>query len=116
MKIVAEKHVRGRSLLGYRFQRGMRLEHAHYRKPTAVGDAEEANAAVVVRNIFHQPVDGVVRVRAFVNARSFGMAVGIAYRPLHDERALRTKTSANVLENENVVVGNHFGVAIEDAA
>ena len=113
VKIIAQEHVGGRGLLGNSFERGMRLEHAHHREPATVGDAQEADAAVVVRNVFDEPCNGVVRVRAFVDGfRIFW----IAQRPLHDEFALRAVAAANVLKHEDVAVRNHLGVAAELAA
>src|SRR5580704_2383447 len=94
----------------------MRFEHTHHREPAAIGDANEASAAVVVWDVVYEPVDGVVGVRSFVNARCFGSAIGIANGTLHNEGAFGTVASANILEDKNVVVGNHLSITAEDAA
>ena len=113
MEIVTEEHVGGGSLLGDGFERGMGLEHAHHGEPAAVGNAQQTDAAVVVRNVFDEPVDAVVGVRAFIDGLGI---VRVANWPLHDEFAFRAVAAANVLKDEDVAFRNHFRVAAEFAA
>ena len=47
-------------MLGNGLERRMRIEHAHDGEPATVGNAKKAHTAVVMRDIFDEPVDGVV--------------------------------------------------------
>ena len=112
MKIIAQEHVRGRSLLRNGFQRRMRLEQRHGREPAAVGDASFARAAVVVGNILQQPINCVVGVRAFVN----GVRIAaVARRPLHHKRPFGTVAAADILEHEDVAIREHIRIKIKQA-
>src|SRR5437764_14610476 len=79
----------------------------------ALSIADKSRAAVVVWNVFHEPIDGVVIVCALVDGF---WIFRIAHRPLHDEFAFGAIAAANVLKDEDVALGNHLGVAVEDAA
>ena len=50
---------------------------------------------------FEQPLDGVVRIGALVEARR---VAGRPRRPLHHERPFRREPAADVLEHEDVAV------------
>src|SRR5882724_1069570 len=90
----------------------MRLENGHGGEPSAIRDPRFAGASVIVRHVLEQPVDGVVRVRAFVDGfRIFA----IARRPLHHELAFGTIFPANILKHENVAVGKHLLVKAEQS-
>ena len=67
-EIVAEENIAHAGLLGNGFQRGVRVDHAHGDQKSVVGNAVQADPAVVARHIFDQPIDGVVGVGAFVHA------------------------------------------------
>ena len=113
VKVVAEKHVHRRRLRGRGPERRVRLGERHRRQPARVADAEHADAAVVVRDLLQQPVDGVVRVRRLVHRLR---VVRIAARPRHHERAFRLVAPADVLVGEGVpVVGQFLHVVAEVA-
>src|SRR5947207_14255781 len=40
----------------------MRIHESHQRQKSIVGDSQNANFAVRLRNILHQPIDGVVGI------------------------------------------------------
>ena len=107
-EIVAEEDVAHASLFGHRFYRGMRVDHAHGDQKTVVGNTVQADPAVIVRNIFNQPIDGVVGVGAFIHAFRVG---GIVDGPQHDEFSFGGVAAANVLEHEDITVGHHRIVA-----
>src|SRR5260370_33124134 len=90
----------------------MRLEHSNDGKPAAVRNAHKTCTAVVVRNVFHEPVDGVVGVRAFVDRLRI---LRIANRSLHHKSSFGAVAAANILKDKDVVVGNPLGIAPEDA-
>src|SRR5579859_2003142 len=91
----------------------MWIDHSHGDKKAVVGNAVEADPAVVVRNMFYEPVDRVVGVRAFVDA--FRVA-RIVQGAKHDELTLGTITAANILKHEDVTIGNHVRVTINHVA
>ncbi len=67
-KIVAQPGVSHASLLGNRLQRRMRVDHSHGHEESVVRGSVHSHAPVVVGHIFHQPIDGVICVRALVGA------------------------------------------------
>ena len=64
--VVVHPLVHRRGLFGDRFQRGMRMEQGERGGKAVVGDAEDADAAVVVGYVLDEPVDGVIGVGGFV--------------------------------------------------
>ncbi len=86
----------------------MWLQHPHHRQPPAVGNSQQPHASVVARNIFHQPVDRVVSVRALINRFQ---VFRVAHWPLHHKRSFRPIPPANILKHKNVVVRNHLHIA-----
>src|SRR5580704_2384141 len=101
-EIVAEPCVAHASLFGGGFERRVRINHAHRYEKTVIRNAVKADAAIVVRHIFNEPVDGVVGVRAFINALG---VVWVMQRAKHDELSFGAITAANVLKRENVALG-----------
>ncbi len=88
------------------FRAGCGVEHRHHRQPARVDDAEHADAAVVVRHVLEQPVDGVVGVGDFVDGLGvFGFASSDG-RTLHDELPLGLVSATNVLKDEDVTVSS----------
>src|SRR5579863_2051925 len=65
--IVSNIEVSDRSLRRTSFQRGMRVHHSGSNIKSRIGNSVGADFAVVVRNIFQQPFDGVVGVGAFIH-------------------------------------------------
>ena len=53
------------------FQRGMRIQQRHHHREAFIGRADHADAPIRFRDVFHQPVDGVVSVRDVVGASGF---------------------------------------------
>src|SRR5581483_1580397 len=105
MEVVAEEHVGGRGLLGNSLKRRMGVDQRHGRRPAGIGDAPHADAPIVVGNILEQPLNGVVGVGALIRALGIG---GRARRALHDECPLRFESAAQVLEDEDVAVGDQL--------
>ena len=63
-------------------------------------------------HVFEQPLDGVVCIGAFVDG--FRVAP-VAHLPLHHELALGMEASADVLEREDVSVGDQVRIEMRDA-
>jgi len=103
MEIVAEKHVGGRGLRRSRFQRRMRRERGHRRRPARIRDADDADAAIVIGHVFDQPLDRVVGIGHFVHKLRIVLEHGDR-RALHHELAFGFVASADVLEDEGVAV------------
>ena len=82
------------------FEGGMRVDHAGGSEKSGIGDAPDAGFAVVVGNIFQEPVDGVVEVAAVVDVG--GGFFDVDVRAHFDEFAFGHEAAANVLHNENV--------------
>ena len=108
MKIVAQKHVRWRSLLRHRLHRRMRVEQRHRREPSAIRNPHHARPSIVVRHIFHQPINRVVGVAGLIDRLRIGFIPRVA---LHHKCPLRSKPPANILKHENVTVRNHLAVS-----
>ena len=68
-EIVAHPDVDHGGLRRDGFHGGMRIDAGGYGEKSGIGDAEDADAAVVVGNVFEEPGDGVVGVGAFVDER-----------------------------------------------
>src|ERR1700731_1067690 len=112
-EIVPQECVAHAGLFGSRFQRRMRMNHPHRHQEAVVRNTVHADSPVVARNIFHQPVDGVVSVRAFI----YPLGVGsIMDRAVHDELAFGTVAPANILKHENVAFWNHVRVTAQRTA
>ena len=77
----------------------MRIDERHQRQEAVVGNAEDADLAVALRKILHQPVDGVVRVGRMVHGSGVQRAM---QRAVHHVVALRVVLSANVLDHADV--------------
>ena len=65
--VVAHVVVGGRRLRRRRLQRRMRVDDARRDVEAGLRDADHAGAAVVVRDVLQQPLDGVVGVGALVD-------------------------------------------------
>ena len=80
----------------------MRINHAHRRVKTRIRNTEHAYFAVIVRNIFDEPIDRIVGICAFVDILcSF---LGVVW-PHVDIFAFGPVAATNVLryQNEKVV-------------
>jgi hypothetical protein len=106
VEVVADPHV-GRGGLGRDgLDGGMRVQHRHHGEPAAVGDAEDADAAVA-RDVLQDPLDRVVRVGRLVDRARVAL---VADRPQHHELSLGLRPSPDVLEHEDVAVLGQLGV------
>ena len=105
MEVVINEHVVGRCLLTGSFQRGMRLKQRLRHQPTGIGNPPHADSAAIVRNILDKPIDGVIRVRGFVDR--FGI-IPVAGRALHYKCAFRLKAAADILRYEDIAIRNEI--------
>ena len=124
MVVVVHPLVDGRGLLADGLERGVRMEQRERSCQAIVGDSVHPNLAVIVGNVFHQPLDGVVGVGGLVGG--FGIFHVDPGRKV--EHALRLETAAQVLDYEDVTVlgeflherrhllGRLFGNAVRGAA
>ena len=88
-------------------ERGMRIDERHQGQEAVVGDAEDADLAVALRDVLHQPVDGVVGVGGVVDRRG---VLGAAQRAVHDVVALGPVLAAHVLHHADVAaLHDHVG-------
>ena len=101
MDVVAHEPVRDRCLRRRGLERRMGIDHPHRGVEAGIGDAEHADVAVVVRHVLHQPVDGVVGVRAFIEILR---ALGRIERTDVHVSALRAVAPAHVLRDEDELV------------
>ena len=106
-EVVAEPGVRRRRLRRDRLESGVRVDARESREPAAIRNAEHADLAVVVRQLLHQPVDGVVRISRFVGT---GRIPGVVLCAIGDKGAARAIATAHVFGHEDVAVLREFGV------
>ena len=96
-------------------QRRVRMDHRHQGQKPVVGDAQDADLAVALGNILHQPVDGVVGVGRLVHGRRILRPV---QGPVHHVVALGAVLAADVLDHADVAaLHDHVGgvvIAVED--
>ncbi len=112
-EIVAEPGVTHAGLFGGSLERGMGVDHAHGYEKAVIRNAVETDASIIVGDVFHEPIDRVVGVRAFVHALRVARLVQGAK---HDELAFRAITAANILKSEDVALGNHIGIPVDQVA
>jgi len=77
----------------------MRIDQRHQRQKAVVGDSENTDAPIALRDIFHEPVDGVVSVSGVIDLRR---VLWSNKRPVHYVVALGTVLAANVLDHADV--------------
>ena len=53
----------------------MRIDQRHQRQEAVVGDPQDADFAVALGDVLHQPVDGVVGVGGMIDGRRIQRAV-----------------------------------------
>ncbi len=85
--IVSHEQIRHGSLRRGCLQRGMRVDDAGRGKEAGIGNSPDANAAIVVGDIFQQPVDGVISVGAVIDVVVRRLIVDM--RPHLDKCAFR---------------------------
>ncbi len=85
----------------------MRIDERHQRQEAVVRDAENADASIRLRNVFHQPIDGVVGVSGVVHLRR---VLRTLQRAVHHVVAFGAVLAANVLDHANVAAfDDHVG-------
>ena len=94
---------------------GCGFDERHQRQEAVVGDPEDADAAVALRHVLHQPVDGVVGVGRVIDRRR---VLRPAQRAVHHVVALGAVLPAHVLDHADVAaLDDHVGgvvVAAQD--
>ena len=89
----------------------MRIHESHQRQKSIVGDSQNANFAVRLRNILHQPIDGVVGIGGVIDWSGVLRAME---RAVHHVIAFRLVFAAYVLHHADVpALDNHInGIVI----
>jgi hypothetical protein len=64
--VVIHPFIDGRGLLADRLERRVRVEKGECGGKTGIGNTKHADVTIVIRDIFHKPVDGVVGVAGLV--------------------------------------------------
>ncbi len=77
----------------------VRIDQGHQRRETVIGNADNADTAVRLLHVLHQPVDGVVGVGRVVD---LGGIERPGQRPVHDIFAFRTVLAAHVLDDADI--------------
>ncbi len=108
MDVVAQIVVGQRSLRRRGFQRRVRIDKGGGGVKTGVGNAVYSDPAVIVRNVFQEPFDGVIRVGALVNVGRPFLVLDIRCHPL--EIALRHEPASNILVDEDIAFFCECGV------
>src|SRR4030095_11122681 len=108
-EIVADVNVGHRSLWRGGLESRMSVHCGNGSEPTVIRATQDSDAPTVVRNVFDQPIDRVVSIRAFVYIDFF-----LARRTREHELACGSVTPAYILKNENVTVLNEGEVALVD--
>ena len=83
----------------------MRIDQRHQRQKAVVGDAEDSDFAIGFRNIFDQPIDGVVGVGGVIDRRRILRAV---QRTIHDVVAFGAILAAHVLNYADVAAFDDY--------
>src|ERR1700761_5056045 len=88
----------------------MRIDQGHERQKAVVGNAEDSDLAVGLRNVLHQPVDGVVGIGGVVYWRG---VLGAVEGAVHHIVALGAVFTADVLNYADVsVFDNDVGCVV----
>ncbi len=104
MIVVVHPLIDRRGLLADGLERGMRMQQSERRGEPVVGDSVDAHFAVVVGDVFDEPVHGVVGIVGFVGL------LGILRVVLRGEQknALGFESAAEILPDKDVSVGGEF--------
>ncbi len=98
--IVVHPLIHGRGLLADGFQRRVRVKKGERGRQSVVGNTVHADVPVVVRHVFHEPVDRVVGVGSLVG----GLGIAEVDPGGKIERAFGFEASAKILDDEDVAV------------
>src|SRR6266581_3172576 len=80
-------------------ERWVRIDERHQGREAVVGNAENADLAVAFRDVFHEPVDRVVRVGGVIDRSG---VQGPAQGTIHHVVALGVILAAHILDHANV--------------
>ncbi len=97
--VVAHPAVHHRVHRHRHLQRRVRVHQRHQRQEPVVGDADDADLAVALGNVLHQPVDGVVGVGRVVDRRR---VLRTTQWTVHDVVPFGPVFPADVLDNADV--------------
>src|ERR1039458_135119 len=87
----------------------MWVAQGHYCSPTCIRRTEDPNTSIVVRNVFQQPIDGVISIGAVIGSlRILTPARGL----IHDKLPFRPKTATYILKHENVSVDHQLVISL----
>ncbi len=92
-------------------ERRMRIDQRHQGQEAVVGNPQDADLAVALGNVLHQPVDGVIGVGRMIDGGGIQRAV---QRAIDDVVAFGAVFAANVLDDADVAAfEDHFeGVVV----
>ena len=102
--VVVHPLIDGRGLLADRLERRMRMQQRERGGEPVVGDAEHSDLAIVIGDIFHQPLDRVVGIGGLVG----GLGIVEIDPRGKIENALRLEAPAQILNDEDVAVLREF--------
>ena len=106
-KVVAEPDVGHGGLRGDGADGGMGIDAGFGSEEAGVGNAHDADAAVVAGDVFEEPGDGVVGVSGFVDGAGI---VVVGEGTHHDKRALGFVTATDTFIDEDVAAAGEVGV------
>ena len=86
-------------------ERRVRIDQRHERQEAVVRDAEYADLPIGLRDILHEPIDGVPGVGRMIDGRG---VQGTAEGPVHDVIALGTVFAAHVLYGADVAAFDDY--------
>ena len=87
-------------MFGDRLECGVGMEESEGGSESVVGDAINANAAIVLRNVFDEPVDGVVSVGSLIG----GLGIGEIHLRGEVKDTLGFETPTQVLNDEDIAI------------
>ncbi len=108
MIVVVHPLIDRRGLLADGLERGMGVQQGQGSGEAAVGDSVDAHFAVVVGDVFDEPVHGVVSIVGFVGLLGI---VGVVLRG-EEEGAFGFESAAQILPDKDVAVGGEFLPAV----
>jgi hypothetical protein len=104
MIVVVHPLIDRRGLLADNLERGMRVQQGQGSGEAAVGDSVDAQFAVVVGDVFDEPIHGVVSIVGFVG---LFWIFGVVLRG-EEKGAFGFESAAQILPDKDVAVGGEF--------
>ncbi len=111
-EVVAHPDIDHGGLRGDGFDGGVWMDAGHHGEESRVAGAEDADAAVVVGQVFDGPVDGVVGVGAFVGGFRICRTVE---RMHHGERALGAEAAADVSVDVDIAFASELWALLDES-